>query len=65
MTYECSDALRDIDSFFSAVDESAAGDAAQDRALAHMVSHDTGERTVVCESCWDYYMEQKRLHCGG
>jgi len=64
--YTCKDAKEDIDLVFSGKSVQEHIDAL-DRALDwHMTVGTTVEKhNISCQSCWDYYQEMKRRHCGG
>ena len=65
--YTCNNAKKDIDFFFEGTVLTPEKDEALNRALyGHMTCGSVvGNHNIACKPCWDYYMEQKRMFCGG
>ncbi|HCU70834.1 MAG TPA: hypothetical protein DIC35_03745 [Candidatus Moranbacteria bacterium] len=64
--YGCSDAIKDINTFFEIKEINMEKMEALDRMLDHMTKGSTlGHHNISCQPCWDYYTEMKRKKCGG
>jgi len=59
--YDCENAKRDVDLFFSIGPSIAEGESAFWRAMRHIAHESTTEKhKITCKKCWRYFLREKR-----